>query len=124
SRIGHCSVADARKLDAEAVFKSFGKRDEVVGIHLERIWMAGIADNLIQTVELSLHRAGPVPFGRLAEHDHWPPIGWIPLFHGFQNADDLIVVMTVGYRKHVPAVRCPLVDQAIAFELAVNDAAE
>ena len=41
----------------------------------------------------------------------------------FSVADDLIVVVPVRHRQHVPAVRRPLLDEIVAGVFAVDDAA-
>ena len=48
----------------------------------------------------------------------------IDVVHRLERRDDLVVVVAVGHREHVPAVRLPLLDEVVAGVLAVDDAAD
>ena len=87
--------------------------------------MARIPHHLItRPGDLPVHRAGPVPFGRRSDHDHRPAIRRVPFLHGLEGAHDLVVVVTIRQREHVPPVGGPLIDQPVAVELPVNDASD
>ena len=57
--------------------------------------MARVADDLIVGRILPLTRR-PVALRRLADDDHRPAIGGIPVLHRLQHAEDLLVVVAVG----------------------------
>src|SRR5262249_29640065 len=119
------SLADPLELDAVARLEGTRQGDEVFRVHLHRVRMARVAYHLVaRPGDLAVHRAGPVPPGGRADHDHRTAIRWIPGLHGPERADDLVVVVTIRQRQHVPPVRGPLVDQAIARELAGHHAAD
>ena len=122
--IGHRAVADALELDAVLVLERLRQRDEVVRVHLHRVRMARIADDLIgRAGDLAVRRGRPVALDRLADDDDRPAIGRIDVVHRLERADDLVVIVAVGHRHHVPAVRLPLLDEVVARVLAVDDAA-
>ena len=81
--------------------------------------MALVADDLLRD------RRRPVALRRLADDDHRPAIGGIPVFHRLQHAEDLRVVVAVRDREDVPSVRRPLIAQHVAVgELARHHAAD
>ena len=124
-RVGHRAVADALELDAVLLFERLRQRDEVVRVHLHRVGMARIADDLIARAgDLAVRRRRPVALDRLADDDDRPAVGRIEVLHRLERADDLVVVVAVGHRQHVPAVRVPLLDEVVAGVLAVDDAAD
>ena len=43
------------------------------------------------------------------------------MLHGLQHGDDLVVGVAILDHEHVPAVRGPLIDQLVAFVLAIDD---
>ena len=87
--------------------------------------MARVAHHLVaRPGDLAVHRAGPVPLDGRADHDHRAAIRRVPRLHGLERAHDLVVVVTIRQRQHVPPVRSPLVDQAVARELARHHAAD
>ena len=86
--------------------------------------MARVADDLIgRSGDLAVRRRRPVALDRLADDDDRPAILLVDVVHRLERADDLVVVVAVGHRHHVPAVRLPLLDEVVAGVLAVDDAA-
>ena len=85
--------------------------------------MAWITDDLIHAGKLSIDGAGPIALGRFAEDDHWTAVRRIPIVHLLQYPDDLVIVVAIGYGEDIPAIRCPLIDQAIALKSPMNHAA-
>ena len=86
--------------------------------------MARVADDLIgRAGDLAVRRGRPVSLDRLADDDDRPAVVRIDVVHRLQRAHDLVVIVAVGHRHHVPAVRRPLLDEVVARVLAVDDAA-
>ena len=124
-RVGDRPVAEAQELDAVLVFERLRERHEVVRIHLHRVRMARIADHLIaRSGDLAVRRGRPVALDRLADDDDRPAVGRVDVVHRLERAHDLVVIVAVGHRHHVPAVRGPLLHEVVSGVLAVDDAAD
>ena len=124
-RIGHRAVPDALELDAVVLLEGLGEGDEVLAVHLHGVGMAGVADQLIAvTGNLALHRRRPVTLDRSAEHDHRAAVAGVPVLHGLQGGENLVVVIAVVEREDVPAVGRPLILDFVAVEFGVDDAAD
>ena len=123
--VGDGAVLDAHELDAEAVLESAGQGPEIVAVHGEAIGMAGVADNLLAVAgNLAVDRAGPPSLHRASDHDHGPVIGGVPFLHGLEGGDHLVIVVAVLHGKDVPSVGGPLVLDAVALVLGLDDAAD
>ncbi len=86
--------------------------------------MARIPDDLIgRCGDLAVGRRRPVALDRLADDDDRPAIRRVDVIHRLERADDLVVIVSVGHRHHVPPVRFPLLDEIVAGVLRVDDAA-
>ena len=113
--VGDRTVADTFEGDAEALLEGLGEGDEVGHVHLHLVRVAVIADDLrAETGNLAIPRGGPPALCGPAHHDHGSPVIRIPRVHGLERRDDLVVVVAVLEREDVPAVRRPLVRDAIA----------
>ena len=87
--------------------------------------MAGITDDLLAMAgNLSVRRARPITFDGLADHDHGTAVRGIPVVHGFERRDHLVVIVAVVEREDVPAVGGPLIDQAVVIVFGGDHAAE
>ena len=88
--------------------------------------MAVIPDELVAKAgNVPVVGGRPPSLGRLPHHDDRPAIARIPVLHCPQGGQDLVVVVAVLERDHVPAVRRPLVLDHVALgELRSDDAAD
>ena len=87
--------------------------------------MAFVADNLVAVAgDVAVDRAGPPALDGVAHDNHRAVVGGVPVFHRLEDAQNLVVVVAVVNSEDIPAVRCPLVLDAIAVILRLNDAAD
>ena len=107
------AIANALERRRRSAFRTFGQRDEVLGVHLERVGMAGEAQQLLPRLgNLAVHGRGPVTLRRLTDYHHGPAIFSVPLLHGLERGDDLVIVVAILDGEDVPSIGGPLVDQA------------
>ena len=119
------AVADANELHAEALFERGGERGEVVAVHGEVVRVAVVAHDLIaEAGDFAVHRAGPPALDSLAHDDHRAVVFAVPVLHRLEGGGDLIVVVAVVQRHHVPAVSRPLVFDAVCVVNGAYDAAD
>ena len=113
-------------VDAVALLEGLRQRDEVLGVHLERVGMAGDSPASCSPClgDLAVHGRGPVTLGGLADHHDGTAIFPVPVLHGLERGDHLVVVVAVVDGEDVPAIGGPLVDQVVRFVLRVDHAAE
>ena len=87
--------------------------------------MAVIAHHLIaESGNLAVHRAGPPALDRLAHDNHRAVVFAVPVLHRLERGYNLVVVVAVVQRHHVPAVSRPLVFDAICVVNGAYDAAD
>ena len=119
------TIANALELDPEAVLEGLGQGDEVRHVHLHVVGVAVVAHHLVAKA-----RDRPVLGGRppalhgAAHHDHGPPVVGVPVLHGLERAQDLVVVVAVVEREHVPAVGRPLIGDSVAVQRVGDHAAD
>ena len=78
--------------------------------------MAGVTDQLIAVPrDLAIHSAGPVALHRPANDNHRAAVCGIPILHGFEGSEDLVVMIAVFQGKHVPAIGRPLLVNLVAI---------
>ena len=105
ARVTYGAVADTLELDAVVLLERLGEGQEVFAVHLHGVGVAGVTDQLIAiTGNFALHRGRPVALHRPAEHDHGPAVAGVPVLHGLQGGENLVVVVAVIEREDVPAV--------------------
>ena len=86
--------------------------------------MARVADDLVAVARhVAINRARPPALDGVSYHNHRTVVTWIPVLHCFEDTQDLIVVVGIFHREHIPAVCGPLVLNAITIVLGLNDAA-
>ncbi len=125
ARIGDRALPDADELHAILLLECLGESDEVLRVHLQRVGMAGVANDLIVMAgNFSVRRIGPIALDGLADDDHRTAVVGIPVLHGLERGHNLVVVVAVVEREDVPAVGGPLIDQAVVIVLGSDDAAE
>ena len=116
-RAAHRAVADALELDAVALLEGLGEGDEVRRIHLHRVGVAGVAHHLrAEAGDGPVLRGRPPPLGRAADDDHRPPVVRVPVLHGPQGGQHVVVVVAVFHRQHVPPVGGPLIGDLVAVD--------
>ena len=119
------AVPDAFELHPEALLERAGERREVVAVHGEVVRVAVVAHHLISEAgDFAVHRAGPPALDGLAHDYHRAVVFAVPVLHRLEGGDDLIVVVAVVQRHHVPAVSRPLVFDAIGVVNGAYDAAD
>ena len=124
-RVLRRALGDALELDAVALLERPRQRDEIPRVHLHRVGMTRIADDLIAMIRnLAADGSGPVSLRGLADEDDRTAVRGIRILEGLESGHDLAVVVAIRDDEDVPAVRGPLLDQPIAVVLLVDHAAE
>ena len=119
------AVVDPLEGNPEALLEGAGQGDEVRHVHLHLVGVAVVADHLLaESGDGPVVGRRPPPLGGPADDDHRPPVGRVPLLHGLQRCQDLVVVVAVVQGQHVPAVRRPLLGDPVAVERLRHHAAD
>ncbi len=96
ARVRHRSLPDTVELDPVMLFKTLAQGHKIGRVHGKAIGMAGIIHDLIDIAgHLAVHRAGPKPLDGLADDDHRAAIFGIPILHGLEGRDHLVVIIRI-----------------------------
>ena len=123
--VRHRAVADAVERHAEALLESLRQRHEIRRVHLHVVGMAGVPHHLVAVAgDGAVHGRRPPTFHRAPHHDHRPPVVRVPMLHAGERAENLLVVVAVRQRDHVPAIGGPLLGDAVALHGLRHHAAD
>ena len=125
ARIGDRPLTNALEGHAILLLERARQRDKVVRVHLQRVGVAWITDELIAMPwNLAVDSARPVPLRRQADDDDRAAVLLVPILHGFERRKNLAVVIAIRQRQDIPAVGSPLVHKPVAIKFAVDHTAQ
>ena len=84
--------------------KRLRKSLKILSIHRHTICMTGMINHLGHFPYHPVFRPRPKPLHGFTDYYHRTTIILIPIFHGLQSADDLIIICGIINLKHIPSI--------------------